>query len=194
MFKKALVMAALAASLLIPSLGWSATEDSTDITINATVDSYFVWNIASHTVLASAWTGGTSGHMDRTHLTLDATLAIAATTNAAAVVSFTPTAGADTTFGRLTHTDGVRYLKTSFTLDDDTTGFLTDGNTTLGTFVEADGTNSAGIFAAGVDWNLAPNTLGDSSFNLKVKAEMHDSILNPKAGNYQTVVQIRATW
>jgi len=199
MFKKALIMAALVASLLVPTLSWSSTDtDSGDISITATVDSYFAWNIASFTIAKTDWTGsvGLGDHLNRTIKTLDVALPIAATTNATAVISLQPAVGGGDNAGVLTRGATTDVLKTSFTIDN-TSGktYMTDGHTNLGAYIEADGSTTGGIFATGVaDWNLSPYSDGDTTFDLKVRAEMPGTIVNPTAGDYTCKVLLRATW
>lgn len=200
MFKKALFMAALVAGLLVPSLGWSSTDsDSADIDITATVDPYFAWNIASTTIAKTDWTGsgGLGDHINRTIKTLNVALPIAATTNATAVISLQPAVGGSDNAGVLTLGATTDVLKTSYTIDNTTAKtYMANGNTNLGAYIVADGTTTGGIFAAGVaDWNLnAPYSDGDTTFDLKIKAEMPGTVVNPTAGDYTCKVLLRATW
>ncbi len=190
MFKKMLTLAVISAGLLIPTLSDATTTDSGDITITATVETYFEWDSAN--VLAidkdAGWTGGTgvsASHIGKPGDVIQATHVLTVNTNADASFQISAVANG----GVLTEAGTGTKLKTSYMLTTGTLGAIVGPG-----FLDAEGAGVLGAFDAANAWALTHDAAGQSNLNLEVKAEIPAGITLPAAADYTCQIKITATW
>lgn len=192
MLRKALVLAVVAASLLLPFSSRAATTDSGAINITATVDPYFVfwngatinktqWSIVEDTDISLA----TGDKIDKINKTLYAAVTLTLITNANADITI---ATGDATLGKLTK--GVDFLRTSYTIQS-SAGSITGmaGHAVANVYVD-----SADLGLPTNMWRVVPNVAGNTDIIFKVRADATGANTNPAAGDYATTVTVVATW
>jgi hypothetical protein len=192
MFKKSLVLAALAAGLLVPTISRATNTDSGTITITATVESYFEWDSGNTYAVDkdTGWTGGTgtsASHIGKPGDVIQASQPLTVNTNTDPVFTLTGL----TNSGVLTEAGTSTTLKTSYKLSTHTLGSITASNAG---FFDAAGIGALSAFNAANTWTLTHSTTGTSNLNLEVKAEIPSGITLPKAANYTCTVKITAAW
>ena len=192
MLKRTLMMAALGAGLLIPAFGRASTDtDSGDITITATVETYFEWDSTNVLTIDkdADWTGGHGqvvGHMAKPGDVIQTVKVLTVNTNVDPVFHITAV-----THGGVLTEAGTTTLKTSYKLSTATSGTI--AASTAG-FLDAQGLGAASAFDSGNFWTLTHNVAGQSNLNLEVKAEIPAGTTVPKAADYTCKVKITATW
>jgi len=199
MFKKSLCLATLAAGLLLPTFGRASTAtDSADISITASVESYFEWASgykASDSALTidkdADWAGGTgtsASHIGKPGDVITTTKNLVVHTNTDPVFTIAPS---NATSGILTEGGTNTTLQTSYKIVAGSAGTIT---ASVAGYLPAETVGAGGAFDGGSTFTLTHDVSGLSDINLKVQASIPAGITLPKAATYSTTIKITATW
>ena len=196
MLKKTLILATLAASLLIPAFSSASTSLDTpsDITITATVETYFEWDSANVYAIDkdTGWTGGngtSADHIGKPGDVIQAAHTLTVNTNADPSFQITGLVNG----GVLTE-PGTTKLKTSYMISSTVTGNSAVITPAHVGFQDAEGLLTANAFDASNAYALTHNATGKSDIKLEVKAEIPSGVTLPTAADYSCTIKVTATW